>query len=1061
MSASTSVSTQKLLTIIQALNLDSVDPALPKEYKQVFGTNEFQLGDELATIDISEKAEANATKNSKDSFVYLVCQGQVRLLAYDPYKKREVSVLLLEEGDSFGADDFYNKDFLAYRAIAASAGTLTRIPFNRLQSWFVRLPQLEARLQLQARHRQLMIFLKTLTDLGSLPGSSLKRLSSYLREEKLLAGESLASHVGHYWLCSGQIQNGGSTENPVPSIGNSWGHPLSVPKDWIAQTDLLVYKLPAEHWGTVLEIAPTLASLIGPATNERENTKHNTRADVGQSSGRRKDRSAYAPKLVNIPSEGQKLTSRPSAPNYKQAAKPEPDNRTTKAEPIPFPQPARRRKRWPWARYPFIQQQSSSDCGAACLAMVGQYWGKRFSLNTLRNLADVGRSGATLKSLTRAAESLGFRASPVRASLNNLANQKNPWIAHWQGNHYIVVYQARGNRVIVSDPAISKRSLTREEFLKGWTGYALLLEPTAQFETTKEEKNSLGKFMGVLWPHRGLVVQIVIASLVLQVFGLITPLFTQIILDRVVINKSWVTLHVFSIGLILFGLWRIGLTAARQYLLTYFSNRLDLTFISGFINHTLRLPLKFFEDRHVGDIVTRVQEAQKIQIFLTRQAVITVLDALMVFVYVGLMSYYNWNLTLVVLSLIPPIVLLTVIASPVLRNVSRESFTEEAGQNSLLVEMMSGVATVKATATEQEVRWRWEERLTNQLNMRFKGQKLGIGLQSISGSINTIGTTAILWYGAMLVIQDQLTIGQFVAFNMLIGNVINPILALVNLWDSFQETLVSVERLNDVFSAKPEESSQSIVLMMPPILGDVQFENVSFRYGSEEENHILSHLSFTVCAGQTIAIVGRSGSGKSTLIKLLQGLYYPSNGRIYVDGYDIRHVSPQSLRSQIGVVPQECFLFSGTILDNITLYRSDYTLEQVVEVAKLAEAHAFIQAMPLGYNTPVGERGSSLSGGQRQRIAIARALLGNPRILILDEATSALDTDSERRFQKNLARISRDRTTFIIAHRLSTVRDADSILVLDKGILCEAGSHEELMANKGLYYFLAQQQLDL
>jgi ATP-binding cassette, subfamily B, bacterial HlyB/CyaB len=371
------------------------------------------------------------------------------------------------------------------------------------------------------------------------------------------------------------------------------------------------------------------------------------------------------------------------------------------------------------------------------------------------------------------------------------------------------------------------------------------------------------------------------------------------------------------------------------------------------------------------------------------------------------------------------------------------------------------------------------ERLVNLLNQRFRYQKLSNNVNLTGGMIQTIASTALLWYGAMLVIQGQLTIGQFVAFNMLIGNVLSPMLAVVGVWDEFQEVLIAIERLNDVFAATPEDvrstppkitgfisqdsADHACVPLaqtaIPSIMGEVRFDRVVFAYDGLEEDPTISNLSFTVQPGQTVAIVGRSGSGKSTLVKLLQGLYLPTKGRILIDGYGTDQVSPQSLRSQLGVVPQDCFLFSGSVAENIQLYRSDYALDQITHAAKLAEAHAFIQELPLGYQTKVGERGANLSGGQRQRVAIARALLGDPAMLILDEATSALDTESERRFQQNLDRISRDRTTFIIAHRLSTVQRADLILVLDRGLLVEQGNHAELMERRGLYFHLAQQQL--
>jgi len=1040
--------------LLQQLSQGLLDSTTALELSRSFERFELQLGFELLSNIIQQPnpqhsvhEEHNSTYS--DTYLYIIGQGRVRLLGFDQSKGREVSVEVLDvSGDSLGADQQLCNESLPYRAIAASEGWIARIRFDQLQPWLERFPELEAHWRQQAQNRQRLIFWKTLTQLRSQSHLAIEQLLPYIEEIQIRAGESLADvateQPGHFWLHGGEIEPQGAESNAhrlPPTIGESWGHPQPIPTDWVAQTDLSVYWLPLEHWQAAQGIAPVLAAAQPESANGNK-----PNPSLTSKTPRRLVHKARTQTLP-VPQPQPEPTSFES-----------PDT-----QPIAFPQPTtgRYRGRQFWRGYHFIQQQSSSDCGPTCLAMIGRYWGKRFSLNSLRELADVGRAGASLKGLTKAAQTLGFKATPVRASLSRLQQQKNPWIAHWQGDHYVVVYRVKGDRVLMADPAMGKRLVPRQEFLTNWSGYALLLEPTAQLAAAPEEKRSLKRFWGLLWPHRSILLQIILASLLLQVFGLITPLFTQIILDRVVVNKSLITLQVFAIGLVIFGVWSIGIGVTRRYLLFYYSNRLSLTFISGFINHTLSLPLKFFESRQVGDIITRVQETSKIKAFLTQQVIGTWLDVLMVFVYAGLMFYYNWQLTLLVLATIPPIAILTVVASPFLRQKSREVFKEVAAQNSLLVEMMTGVATVKSTAAEQEVRWRWEDRFTSQLNTQFKAFHLSNGLQAVSGLFNTLGSTALLWYGATLVIQDQLTIGQFVAFNMLIGKVTSPILSLVALWDRFQEILVSVERLNDVFGTQPEEHPQQPMLTLPQIRGDVTLENVTFRYGEQEEHNTLENIGLEVQAGETVALVGRSGSGKSTLVKLLQGLYHPTSGRITIDGHDIRHVSPQSLRSQLGVVPQDCFLFSGTILENISLYRPEFTLEQVVEVAKLAEAHAFIQALPLGYNTKVGERGSTLSGGQRQRIAIARALLGNPRILILDEATSSLDTESERRFQENLARISRDRTTFIIAHRLSTVRNANRILVLDRGVLVEQGTHEELMAIQGLYYHLAQQQLQL
>lgn len=713
-------------------------------------------------------------------------------------------------------------------------------------------------------------------------------------------------------------------------------------------------------------------------------------------------------------------------------------------------------------RYPFFAQQSGSDCGAACLVMVSRYWGKRFSVNRLRDIANVDRNGASLRGLLTAAESLGFATRPVKASLNQLAKQKLPAIVHWEGKHYIVVYEITLKHVIVADPAIGQLTLSHAEFKAKWTGYTLLLKPTALLKDAKETSTPFWQFFELMKPHTVVMVEVLIASLFIQVFGLITPLFTQLILDRVVVQRSELTLTAVGLGLLMFSLFRVAMTGLRQYLLDHTANKIDLALIVAFIRHTLRLPLNFFESRYVGDIISRVQENRKIQRFLSGEALSILLDLLTVFIYVGLMFWYSWKMALLVLVIVPPFALLALIATPFLQRISREIFNAVANESSYLIEALTGVRTVKATAVEQTVRWHWEELLNKEIKTNFAGQVISNRLQIFSNTIEAVVTTALLWFGAYLVIHNQLSIGQLVAFNMLLGNIITPFQRLTVLWNQVQEVVIAVERINDVLDAEPEEDLHEQPRQnLPRLKGSIRFENVTFRYHPESDMNILENLSFEVKSGQMVALVGRSGSGKTTISKLVLGLYQPTDGKVLIDGQDISSLSLSSFRQQVGVVDQDTFLFGGTIRENISLGHPGATLTDVMEAAKLAGADEFITKLPMGYETQIGEGGGLLSGGQRQRIAIARALLGNPQLLILDEATSHLDTESERIIQKNFNTILKGRSTLVIAHRLSTVRNADLILVLDKGVLIESGTHAELMAKRGHYFYLNQQQLDV
>jgi len=860
--------------------------------------------------------------------------------------------------------------------------------------------------------------------------------------------------VGIYIILAGKVRLLDSTDNLIASVGagTSFGELTLFPEEQFqpyaarASLNLKLCYIPGDVLRSLIRKYPPIAEHLHTCAVLQDSLLTGTNAT--QSSDNQP---------ITVSASKSEAVAFPQLP-----VEQKPQSKISRAY---FPNPTVKVGQW-WRRvtrrYPFFAQQSASDCGAACLVIVARYWGKRFSVNRLRDIANVDRNGASLRGLAAAAESIGFTTRPVKASLNKLAEQSLPAIIHWEGKHYIVVYEVTRDRVIVADPAIGQRTLTHAQFKAGWTGYTLLLQPTALLKDAKEASTPFWQFFELVKPHQLVLLEVLIASILIQIFGLITPLFTQLLLDRVVVQRSNLTLTAVGLGLLIFGLFRVALTGLRQYLLDHTANRVDLALIVGFISHTFRLPLSFFESRYVGDIISRIQENRKIQRFLTGEALSIVLDLLTVFIYVGLMFWYSWKMALLTLVIVPPFVLLALIATPFLQRVSREIFGAYTEETGYLIQSLTGIRTVKSMAVEQTVRWHWEELYGKSVKKSFSGQVIGNTLQTFSLTIETVVTTALLWFGAWLVIQNELTIGQLVAFNMLQGNVIRPFQRLIMLWNDLQEVIIAVERINDVIDAEPEEDLQhQSRQFLPPIRGHIRFEQVTFRYHPESDVNTLENVSFEVQPGHMVALVGRSGSGKTTISKLVLGLYPPTEGKILIDGYDVTSLSLRSLRQQIGVVDQDTFLFGGTIRENITVGHPEATLEDVIEAAKQAGAHQFIKELPMGYETQIGEGGGMLSGGQRQRLAIARALLGNPRLLILDEATSSLDAESERIIQTNLNTILTNRTTLVIAHRLSTVRNADRILVLDKGILIESGTHDELMAKRGHYFYLNQQQLTM
>ncbi|QQP93677.1 peptidase domain-containing ABC transporter (plasmid) [Skermanella sp. TT6] len=740
------------------------------------------------------------------------------------------------------------------------------------------------------------------------------------------------------------------------------------------------------------------------------------------------------------------------------------------------------------AKLAVIRQNTQADSAAACLAMVMGHYGRKFTLGQMQEVTGLNTPETNPDEIIRGAETLGFRAKGYALTYADLKGLKLPAIVGWQGYHWIVLVKAGDREVEVADPAKGLSRIKRDEFIASWTaadvagvldrrpdaGVLIALEPTVKFEKEEDAKSSIRHFINYIMPYKKYYGEAILAAVVINILGLASPLFVQTIVDNVVVHHDVGLLNMMLGGMVLVAVLTTAMSVVQSLLLAHTTSRLDMRLMSEFYRHVLSLPMDFFLTKNKGEILARFGENQKIRAILTGSTITVLMNTLMIVLYFLMMFAYSVPLSVIVVIFIPIYIGIVVYFTPKIKAIAQEIFITNSQSQSYLIESLNGIEALKATSNEYFARARWENAFVENVNRSFRQQKLSLMSNSLFKLATLASSIAVLWIGATQVMSGDMSIGELMGFNMLMGLVTGPVTQMVNLWNELQEVRIAIDRVGDVLNVKSEHVTVSapdkIQTQVRNLEGEIKFEQVNFSYNTNDQKRSVMHgFDLTIHPGEHVAFVGPSGCGKSTIAKMVLGFYKPASGDLTIDGKDIRTMDLNSLRRNIGVVLQDTFIFGGTVAENIALGDPEPDMQAVQEAAKLAGSEDFIINFPLGYQTRIGEKGMGLSGGQRQRIGIARALYRRPKIMIFDEATSALDNESEARITQELKGVLVNRTSITIAHRLTTVMDSDRICFIKDGKVQEQGTHAQLTDPEflkengyaGLYYQLARTQFDL